>query len=113
MGQGTLDQIDVREKSSLPGSSTERPCDRICTRCGGLLVTHICLDLQNSANELECTAMRCVQCGDIVDSVILRNRGLGHAPYKFHSPGSPASSLKSHIRQQQTHGDVSMGASSL
>ena len=43
-----------------------------CTRCGGLLVEEFCLDLSNS----ECTtaAQRCVQCGELVDPVILANR---------------------------------------
>lgn len=48
----------------------------ICTRCGGLMVSDVCMDLMNSTSELECTARRCVQCGDVIDAVILRNRSL-------------------------------------
>jgi hypothetical protein len=51
----------------------------ICTRCGGLMVSDVYVDLMNSTSELECTARRCVQCGDVVDTVILRNRSL-HQP---------------------------------
>lgn len=47
-----------------------------CRRCGGLMVKDISLDLWNSTSELECATRRCVQCGDIVDTVILMNRSL-------------------------------------
>ena len=40
-----------------------------CPRCSGLMVAEWCEDLSNY------TAQRCVQCGEIVDPVILRNRG--------------------------------------
>ena len=36
-----------------------------CSRCGGLMVMEQCFDL---------LARRCVQCGEIVDPVILQNR---------------------------------------
>jgi hypothetical protein len=45
-----------------------------CLRCGGLMVNEVSLDLMNSSSELECATKRCVQCGDILDPVILRNR---------------------------------------
>lgn len=43
-----------------------------CLRCGGLLV------LDGSLGLFNCTANRCVQCGDVVDAVILRHRRLTH-----------------------------------
>ena len=48
----------------------------ICLRCGGFMVNEVSMDLRNSTSELECATRRCVQCGDIVDAVILRNRSL-------------------------------------
>lgn len=45
-----------------------------CSRCGGLLVSDFCMDLLNSTGELEFAAKRCVQCGEVVDPVIERNR---------------------------------------
>jgi hypothetical protein len=45
-----------------------------CIRCGGLMVREACMDLQNSTDELDCLVARCVQCGEILDPVILRNR---------------------------------------
>ena len=49
----------------------ESPC---CTRCGGLFVEERCMDIGESLGGYWFMAMRCVQCGDIVDEVILRNR---------------------------------------
>ena len=43
-----------------------------CTRCDGLLVEEFCMDLSNS--EPTSAARRCVQCGELVDPVILANR---------------------------------------
>jgi len=40
-----------------------------CPRCGGLMVAEWCEDLSDY------TAQRCVQCGEVIDPVILRNRG--------------------------------------
>ena len=39
-----------------------------CRRCGGLMVTEWCEDLSDY------TAQRCVQCGEVIDPVILENR---------------------------------------
>ena len=50
--------------------------ESMCIRCGGLLVNDFCLDLLNSSGELEIAAKRCVQCGEVVDPVIQRNRRL-------------------------------------
>lgn len=72
-------------------TSSSVPSRSICTRCGGLMVSDVCTDLRNSTSELECTARRCVQCGDIIDAVILRNRSnhkqsktTQHAPASVH-----------------------------
>lgn len=50
----------------------------VCLRCGGLMVKEVSMDLWNSTSELECVTRRCVQCGDIVDAIILKNRSLHH-----------------------------------
>ena len=49
-----------------------------CNRCGGLMVTDFSMDLLFCIGETEFVAKRCVQCGEVVDPVILRNRGTGH-----------------------------------
>jgi hypothetical protein len=43
-----------------------------CHRCGGLMVTEWC-------SELDSVAWRCVQCGELLDAVILQNRKRGLA----------------------------------
>ena len=47
-----------------------------CDRCGGLMVNDFCMDLLFCIGETEFAAKRCVQCGEIVDPVILHNRQL-------------------------------------
>ena len=65
-------------------SPTLRPSS--CCRCGGLMVKEISMDLWNSTSELECVTRRCVQCGDIIDAVILRNRCVHQEPTTIQHP---------------------------
>lgn len=71
----TEKKFTIDERHRPPAGYQLRP-EKPCTRCGGLMVQEICLDLFNSTSEVECAARRCVQCGDIIDSTILRNRYL-------------------------------------
>jgi hypothetical protein len=64
-----LADVDVAEWKEL--ISTAR-----CWRCGGLLVDEQCFDLLSDSGHLDFRAQRCVQCGELVDPVILRNRRL-------------------------------------
>lgn len=57
----------------------------ICSRCGGLMVSDFCMDLLNSTGELDFAAQRCVQCGEVVDPVIERNRQLRPGMRTFRS----------------------------
>jgi len=52
----------------------------ICTRCGGLMVDDSYMDILNNVGEAKFAAKRCVQCGEVVDPVILRNRATSHEP---------------------------------
>ena len=54
--------------------------ESICSRCGGLMVNDFCLDVLGSIGESEFAAKRCVQCGEVVDPVILSNRQLRQEP---------------------------------
>ncbi|MEP7152125.1 MAG: hypothetical protein ABI856_10475 [Nitrospira sp.] len=60
-----------KQKQVSESAHCESPC---CMRCGGLLVEERCMDIGESLGGYWFLAMRCVQCGDIVDEVILRNR---------------------------------------
>ena len=66
--------------SALPHEST-------CTRCGGLLVPDFAMDLLFCLGETEFAAQRCVQCGEIVDPVILSNRQLRQNSMAVQLPG--------------------------
>ncbi len=47
---------------------------RHCPRCQGLLAGEFCLDLLDGTGENGFWALKCLQCGEVVDPVILRNR---------------------------------------
>jgi hypothetical protein len=47
-----------------------------CPRCGGLMVAERCVDVLDDTGRLHFSAGRCVQCGELVDPVILQNRRL-------------------------------------
>ena len=80
------DRIDAIQSQKAPFSALLRS---ICLRCGGLMVNEVSLDLMNSSSELECATKRCVQCGDILDPVILRNRHIREEPLKVQRAGKP------------------------
>ncbi|MDR4460746.1 MAG: hypothetical protein MRJ67_15360 [Nitrospirales bacterium] len=62
----------VNGNSHLEGCPTSRQDPDACCRCGGLMKTESVFDLVE--NEIEFMSARCLQCGDIVDPVILMNR---------------------------------------
>jgi len=70
--------------------STAGPGESTCTRCGGLMVNDFFMDLLNSTGELEFAAKRCVQCGEVVDPVIQRNRLLRGNSYRVAYAITPA-----------------------
>ncbi len=45
-----------------------------CTRCQGLMVRDHFYDLLDDSGHLSIRGWRCVNCGNILDRVILRNR---------------------------------------
>ncbi len=65
------DHLKRLERLAFP--LPRRPRDG-CWRCGGFLVGDACLDLSNDNGAHRCEVRRCVQCGDVVDDVILHNR---------------------------------------
>jgi hypothetical protein len=63
------DIADLRETDSRETSLTGG-----CVRCGGYMTTGRYIDLQDDTGQIEFEAERCVQCGDVVDPIIRRNR---------------------------------------
>lgn len=45
-----------------------------CNRCGGLLIREGLFDLSDDTGHMRRWARRCVQCGNIVDPLILKRR---------------------------------------
>jgi hypothetical protein len=68
------------EGGQSPVATSAGRQESTCVRCGGLMVSDSCIDFLNSTGELECAAKRCVQCGEVVDAVIQRNRRLRLEP---------------------------------
>ena len=60
--------------------SSAAPHKSTCTRGSGLMVRDFYMDLLFCIGETECAAQRCVQCGEIVDPVILSNREIKQEP---------------------------------
>ncbi|MBX3330900.1 MAG: hypothetical protein KF722_10895 [Nitrospira sp.] len=55
----------------------ERPADSIrCSRCSGFMIVEGAFDSMLSSAGADCLVRRCVQCGEVVDPVILQNRRL-------------------------------------
>jgi hypothetical protein len=66
--KATITSIPMISKKPHVGESLT------CLRCGGFLVEERCMDIGESLGGYWFWASRCIQCGDIVDEVILRNR---------------------------------------
>lgn len=67
---GTVLAVTQRQSVETEARSWARihSTDR-CPRCSGLMVAEWCQDLSDQR------AQRCVQCGEVIDPVILQNRG--------------------------------------
>lgn len=53
----------------------ERPADSIrCSRCSGFMIVEESFDFIVGADHRDFLVRRCVQCGEVVDPVILQNR---------------------------------------
>lgn len=45
-----------------------------CTRCGGLLEKTYCVSPDQGTCDFQIPVARCLQCGDVIDPVILKHR---------------------------------------
>jgi len=50
------------------------PTHMDCPRCQGMMVQSSFLDLEDDTGQHEFWALRCVQCGNIVDPIIMKNQ---------------------------------------
>ena len=49
-----------------------------CSRCGGFLVRSFCVSPDQGTAEFQILVWKCLQCGDVFDATILKNRRLSH-----------------------------------
>lgn len=60
-----------------------------CERCGGLLIKEYCLDASNPDGQVWITTKHCVQCGNVVDPVILKNQEEALSPHQVERSARP------------------------
>lgn len=67
---------DKQQVSSAPAAHVTRSPDHTdsCARCGGFMVSHWCMNVNYDAGGMEILTKRCLQCGEVIDPVILENR---------------------------------------
>jgi hypothetical protein len=54
-----------------------------CTRCRGCMVMERFMDMRDDTGQLEFQGWRCLNCGDVLDGVVLRHRAdQGASPYR-------------------------------
>lgn len=74
MNTNTTHTIDALQATVSQNTRDSSPADYACTRCGGFIVQDSCLDVFDETGEIDLVASRCIQCGDLIDPVISRNR---------------------------------------
>ena len=57
-------------------TANNKSLQKTCRRCNGQMAHEMCTDLDSDSGRSTFWALRCIQCGDIVDEVILRNRSM-------------------------------------
>lgn len=75
-----------------------RADEHSCQRCGGFLVKERCMDFLESEGNYWFWASRCIQCGDLIDEVTLRNRALRRQPQVI-GKVNPSELIRSAVEQ--------------
>lgn len=65
---------------SYPAISLSHEAPLKCQRCQGLLVREFCMDIHDGTGENGFDALRCLQCGELLDPLILQHRTLRPQP---------------------------------
>jgi hypothetical protein len=68
----SISRVTRRVKNTAFLARVPRPS--ACQRCGGTLVDEQCMDIGEEGSGNRFWGMRCIQCGDVIDETILRNR---------------------------------------
>lgn len=62
------------KSSATPVNAEKKANPDTCSRCGGFMVSHWCMNVNYDAGGMEILTQRCLQCGEVIDPVILENR---------------------------------------
>ena len=74
-GKRTIKSAPVLPKKNPTPVNLEKIANSdTCTRCGGFMVSHWCMNVNYDAGGMEILTQRCLQCGEVIDPVILENR---------------------------------------
>ena len=65
----------------------------ICQRCHGLLIKDTCMDLDDDMGLITIHVLHCLNCGEVVDPLILDHRGKVPAPLIGHARIAPKTAL--------------------
>lgn len=97
MARGLAEKAKTKklQNQAVPSAGQDKS---ICSRCGGLMVIDFCMDLLSSTGELEFAATRCVQCGEVVDPVIQRNRQVWKELMTMRPFGATVQSIGSQVQ---------------
>jgi hypothetical protein len=73
-----MKRTPINRKNALDSSKAQFPAALAapftCYRCQGLFVETFCLDTLNGTGEIGFWGLRCVQCGELVDPLIVKHR---------------------------------------
>ncbi len=67
-------QTPQETTSTVSRKASAETQEDTCTRCGGFMVNHWCMNVNYDAGGMEILTKRCLQCGEVIDPVILENR---------------------------------------
>lgn len=73
--------------------------DSRCKRCDGLMVHEHCSDLFDDTGKMAFPALRCVQCGEVVDAIILLNR----LRFRGSDTRQPTKRVMNHWKSRRMH----------
>ncbi len=62
--------LQCTETDSILNNDSPSPC----ARCGGLLVRTFCISPDEGIADFQIPVWKCLQCGDLFDTTILKNR---------------------------------------
>ncbi len=69
-----IEKIKPRKEQDDVERTMKLLLNKDCHRCGGLMITDQCFDVESNTGEFEIEIRKCLSCGETIDPTILRNR---------------------------------------